>query len=144
MKDLEKKIHKFLKDRNWHKPIPADLAKSVMIEGAELLEHFQWENLTLDELKKNKEKLEEIKGEVADVLIYTIQLSVLLGFDTEKVVMAKLAKIGNKYPVEIFWSDKGSFDTQKKYPAKIIHQVKQGSSKDDLYWKIKKEYRKNK
>ncbi len=115
MKEIERKVYKYLKDRNWHNPIPADLAKSIMIEGAELLEHFQWENLTIDELKKNKEKLEEIKGEIADVLIYTIQLSVLLGFDTEKVIKNKLIKTSKKYPVDVFSSKKGYFDTQKKY-----------------------------
>lgn len=126
MKDLEKKIYKHLKDRNWHNLRPADLAKSIMIEGAELLELFQWENLSLEEIKKNKEKIEEIKGELADVLVYAIEMSVLLGLDTKKIIHKKLAHV------------------QKKYPAKLMRDSKEEPGTESLYWKIKKEYRKNK
>ena len=86
MKELESKIYQYLKDRDWDNLRPSDLAKSIMIEGAELLELFQWENFSLAKVKSNKEKLEEIKGELADVLIYAIEMSVLLGMDTKKVI----------------------------------------------------------
>ena len=83
MKPLEAKIHKYLKDRNWHNLRPVDVAKSIMIEGAELLELFQWENRTLEEVKQgSKEHKAEIRKELADVLLYAIELSVLMGFDT--------------------------------------------------------------
>jgi hypothetical protein len=42
--ELGKKIDKFDSDRKWIGLDPSDLAKSIMIEGAELLEHFQWDN----------------------------------------------------------------------------------------------------
>ena len=126
MKDLEKKIYKHLKDRNWHNLRPVDLAKSIMIEGAELLENFQWDNLSLEEVKKDKEKIEEIKGEIADVMIYAIEMSVLLGLNTGKIINEKLARVA------------------KKYPAKLMRQAKQEPGTESLYWKIKKEYRKNK
>ncbi|MFZ2072671.1 MAG: MazG-like family protein [Minisyncoccia bacterium] len=126
MKSLEKEISKYLKDRHWDDLCPADLAKSIMIEGAELLELFQWENLSLEEVKKNKEKIEEIKKELADVIIYGLEMSVLFGFDTKKIVLKKLAHIN------------------KKYPAKLMREVKKGEKKDNAhYYKIKKEYRKN-
>ena len=89
MKELEQRIYKYLKVRNWHNLLPADLAKSIMIEGAELLELFQWQNLPLEAVKADKEKLEEIKKELADVLIYSLQMSVLLGLDTEKIIRTK-------------------------------------------------------
>jgi len=85
MKDLENKVYTHLKARKWDNLRPVDLAKSIMIEGAELLELFQWENLSLEEIKKNKEKISEIKKELADVLIYCLEMSVLLGLDTEKL-----------------------------------------------------------
>ena len=91
MKELENKIHQFLKDRQWDNLRPSDLAKSIMIEGAELLELFQWENFSLKEVRSDKEKLTEIKKELADVLIYTIQISVLLGFNTKKIIVEKLS-----------------------------------------------------
>ncbi len=124
MKEFEKKLYAYLKARNWHQLRPADLAKSVMIEGAELLELFQWENQTLNEVKANKEKMEEIKKELADVLIYATELSILLGFDTEKIMRSKLAAAEKKYPAKLMKSNPG------KEPGT-----------DTIYWKIKKEHR---
>lgn len=127
MKDLENKIRKHLKDRGWDHLRPSDLAKSIMIEGAELLELFQWENVSLDGVKKDAEKIEEIKSELADVLIYAIEMSVLLDLDTEKIIRKKLVHV------------------QRKYPAKLMRANKdQEPGTESLYWKIKKEYRKKK
>ncbi|OGI18973.1 MAG: hypothetical protein A3J06_04580 [Candidatus Moranbacteria bacterium RIFCSPLOWO2_02_FULL_48_19] len=126
MKDLEKKILQHLKARKWDNLRPSDVAKSIMIEGAELLEIFQWENLELAEVKKNKEKMEAVKNELADVLIYCIEMAVLLGLDTEKIIRTKLSFV------------------QKKYPAKLM---KKNTSKEpgteSTYWRIKKKYRKH-
>lgn len=98
-----------------------------MIEGAELLEIFQWENLSLEEIKKDKEKIAQIKEELADVLIYAMELSVLLDLDTEKIIKSKLSAV------------------QKKYPAKLMkNSTSKGGSSDSEYWRIKKEYRLNK
>ncbi|OGZ72269.1 MAG: hypothetical protein A2908_03965 [Candidatus Staskawiczbacteria bacterium RIFCSPLOWO2_01_FULL_38_12b] len=124
MKELESKIYQYLKDRDWDNLRPSDLAKSIMIEGAELLELFQWENFSLAKVKSNKEKLEEIKGELADVLIYAIEMSVLLGMDTKKVIYDKLLHVEKKYPVSLVKNKK--------------HDVKSASN----YYRIKKEYRK--
>ncbi len=127
MRELEKTTHKYLKERGWDHLLPGDIAKSIMIEGAELLECFQWENPTLEKVRGNKEKIEEIKKELADVLIYALELAVLLKLDTKKIVEEKLAHSAKKYPAHLM----------KKHAKK-----KSGSGKDSLYWKIKKEYRK--
>ena len=82
MKQLEADIYNHLKERNWHNLRPSDLAKSIMIEGAELLELFQWENRALEEVRGDQEKVEAIKKELADVLLYCIEMSVLLELDT--------------------------------------------------------------
>lgn len=124
MKDLETKILKHLQARKWDTLRPGDLAKSIMIEGAELLEVFQWENPELAVVKKDKVKLEAIKKELADVLIYCIELSALLGLDTEKIIRKKLALAA------------------KKYPAKLMRNRTEEPGTESLYWKIKKEYRK--
>ena len=71
MKKYEKHVRKYLEERDWDKLRPADLAKSISIEAAELLELFQWTNQSLAEVKKDKEKLEKIKHELADVLNFT-------------------------------------------------------------------------
>lgn len=128
MKDLEKRIKKHLEERGWDNLRPADIAKSIMIEGSELLELFQWENLTLDKVKENRNKVEEIKKELADVLIYCIEMAVLLGIDTKDAIIKKLDQAAKKYPAELMRQN------AKK---------ESGSGEDSTYWKIKKEYRKN-
>lgn len=124
MKALEEKILKYLKARKWDKPRPGDLAKSIMLEGAELLEVFQWDNPELEAVKKDKVRVEAIKKELADVLIYCIELSVLLGLDTEKVIRKKLSL------------------ASKKYPAKLMYDRTDEPGTESLYWKIKQEHRK--
>ncbi len=123
MKKFEVKILKYLKSRGWDNLKPGDLAKSVAIESGELLELFQWDNLDLEEIKKDKGKMEQISKELADVMIYCFDLSVLLGLDTEKILNKKLSLIS------------------KKYPAKLMKNRAKKVGSEDLYWKIKKEYR---
>ncbi len=124
MKELERRILKHLKERNWDDLRPVDIAKSIIIGGGELLELFQWENLSLEEIRRNKTKLEEIKNELADVLIYAIEMSVLLNFDTDKIIRKKLAYVA------------------RKYPAKLMRSRKKEPGTESAYWRIKKEYRK--
>lgn len=123
MKDLENKIAKFLKDRQWDDLRPADLAKSIMIEGAELLELFQWENLSLADIRKDQKKKEEIAHELADVFIYALQMSVLLKFDTKKIISRKLAY------------------ASRKYPAKLMRRRQQEPGTESRYWQIKQAHR---
>ncbi len=125
MKKYEDEIRQYLEERNWHKLRPGDLAKSIAIESAELLELFQWTNQSLDEVKKDKEKMEHIKKELADVLTYCLDMSVLLEFDTGQIILDKLEKIKLKYPAHFF---KGRGE-----------DIEAGS--EEIYWKIKKEHR---
>lgn len=126
MKDHEKQIKEYLEERGWTDLRPADIAKSISIEAAELLELFQWTNQSLDETKKDKKKVEQIKKELADVIIYCLDMSVLMGFDTGEIVLGKLKEVKKKYPAHLFKN------RNKKVDA--------GS--EDIYWKIKKEHRK--
>lgn len=126
MKKFSEKIKKYLKERGWDNLLPSDIAKSISIEAAELLENFQWENLSKEELKKDKEKVEDIKKELADVLIYCFEMAFLLDIDIEKAANKKLALASKKYPKSLF---------NKKSMENI-------SGVHDKYWKIKKEYRK--
>lgn len=125
MKKYEGEIRQYLEERNWHNLRPGDLAKSICIESAELLELFQWTNQSLEEVKKDKEKMEQIKKELADVLTYCLDMSVLLEFDTGQIVLDKLEKIKAKYPAHLF---KGRSE-----------EIEAGS--EEIYWKIKKEHR---
>ncbi|WP_253905605.1 nucleotide pyrophosphohydrolase [Bacillus sp. THAF10] len=75
---------------------PKDLAISISIEAAELLEDFQWIS-SEEALNANKENLRE---DIADVLIYSLMLCSDLGLDVREIVEEKILKNGRKYPVE--------------------------------------------
>ena len=96
------KIKKFRDDRDWKKfHNPKDMAEGIVIEASELLELFLWK--TQEESKKyvkDKENLEEIADEIADILYFTIELADDLGIDIEKAVLNKLKKSEKKYPIE--------------------------------------------
>ena len=82
---------KFQRERDWKQfHTPENLAKSISIEAAELLEHFQW----------NKEyDREEVLDELADVLTYCYFMADALDADVEEIILNKLEKTAEKYPV---------------------------------------------
>ena len=98
--ELTEKITRFRDDRDWlqfhnHK----DMALSLMLEAAEVLEHFQWKSI--EECKKHaKEHREEIADELADVAMYLFELADNLGINLPEAIGVKLAKNTVKYPVE--------------------------------------------
>ena len=98
MKHIEDQVRTYLEERGWAQLRPANLAKSIMIEGAELLELFQWDNLTAEEIRNDPEKMKEIKKELADVMVYCLDMAVVLNLDTEKIIKEKMDHIIAKYP----------------------------------------------
>ena len=117
MKELQNDIRTYLKERNWDQLRPGDVVKSISIEAAELLEHFQWENPELESFKKDSQQIEEVRNELADVFIYCLDLAVLLDIDAEEAIREKLEKVKKKYPAEMFQNisrDPGTEDIYKK------------------------------
>ena len=99
-----KRIRNFTLDRDWDQfHSPANLAKSISIEANELLECFQWDEEHFD--------LEEVKEELADVLVYCRNMLDKLGLDEDDIVNAKMSKNENKYPVN---KAKGKADKYNK------------------------------
>ncbi|KMK95644.1 nucleotide pyrophosphohydrolase [Rossellomorea marisflavi] len=97
IQQLMNKIDQFRDDRNWRpNHNPKDLAISISIEAAELLEDFQW--VTSEEALE--ENTENIREEIADILIYSLTLCSELGFDVKEIVEEKIVKNGLKYPVK--------------------------------------------
>lgn len=93
MNDIIEKVIKFRNDRGWESnDKPENLAKSIIIEAAELLENYQWGPDHAD--------IENVKEEIADVLIYAIAMAYDLGFDIEKIIDEKLIKNEVKYPLK--------------------------------------------
>ncbi len=89
--ELKKRIDKFNKDRDWDQfHSPSNLAKSISIEAGELLECYQW-NENAD--------IEEVKEELADVMNYCIQLSMVLDVDIIDIMNKKMDKTEKKYPI---------------------------------------------
>ena len=89
LKDLEAKMHAFVTSKGWYDTdspkaqTPRNLAASLAIEAAEVLEHFQW--------RDDVENREELAGELADVALYLLQLASVTGIDLETAVLDKLA-----------------------------------------------------
>lgn len=87
------RIRKFSDDRDWEQfHSPANLAKSIVIEAAELLECFQWSDEGYD--------MQHVKEELADVLVYSQNLLDRLGLDADEIVNMKMSQNEEKYPVE--------------------------------------------
>ena len=94
------KIRAFRDTRDWMQfHNPKNLAISINLEAAELLEHFQWKSMEESEAHA-KAARDEISEEIADVAIYLFELADNLGVDLLAAVNAKLAKNEAKYPIE--------------------------------------------
>lgn len=91
MKKILDEIIKFRDNRGWRDhDTPSSLAKSIIIEAAELLENYQWED--------SKPDVENVKEELADVLIYALAMVSDLGLDPEQIIREKMEKNKIKYP----------------------------------------------
>ncbi|MBI3620066.1 nucleotide pyrophosphohydrolase [Candidatus Roizmanbacteria bacterium] len=99
--DIYSKIKKFIKEREWEKfHNPKDMAEAIVIEASELLELFLWKDpAAIQKMLKEKQYETEIREEVADILIYTLQLVDLMGYDIKEIVEEKMKKNERKYPV---------------------------------------------
>ncbi|MGO2747293.1 nucleotide pyrophosphohydrolase [Microbacterium sp.] len=86
-------LRAFVAERDWDQfHSPENLAKSISIEAAELLELYQW-NATPDQTR--------VEEELADVITYCIHLANKIGVDLDDIVMRKLESTAKKYPVEL-------------------------------------------
>ena len=99
----------------------ADIAKSIMIEGAELLGLFRWKNHTVEEITMDPSIKLNMQKEIADVIIYAIELAIHLDINVSEVIKLKIKH------------------NAKKYPALKIKDSKSG---DDFYMNQKMKYRK--
>lgn len=93
MEKTIKRINKFTKDRNWDQFHSGEnLTKSIVIESAELLELFQWQN--------EEKNIDRLKEELADVLIYSIMLAEKYNLDIKEIINNKITENEKKYPVK--------------------------------------------
>ena len=99
IKRLTDKIKKFRDERDWlqfhnHK----DMALSLMLEAAELLEHFQWKSIKEVEAHARTHK-NQLADELADISMYLFEMADNMGIDLAQAMEKKLIKNAKKYPV---------------------------------------------
>ena len=88
LKELESRMHAFVAGKGWYRPdspkpqTPRNLAISLELEAAEVMEHFQW--------REDARAADALAGELADVALYLIQLASISGIDLEQAILAKL------------------------------------------------------
>lgn len=99
IQELKDLIARFSEERGWERHhTPKNLALSISIEAAELLEHFQWEEY-------HKEDKEAIAAELADILAYVFNFASVMDIDVATAYRKKLKKIEQKYPTKLFNKD---------------------------------------
>jgi NTP pyrophosphatase (non-canonical NTP hydrolase) len=110
MKSLQETIKRFSQERGWmDNAMPANYAKSIVIEAAELLELFQWAHPNAEQLRQDSKTFVEVKRELADVFIYAFNLANVLGVDAEEIVNEKLKLNAKKYPSKILLADPSAY-----------------------------------
>ena len=104
------KVLSFRDDRNWKQfHNPKDLAISISLEAAELLEVFQWSASDT----KCEDKLDKIKEELADVLNYCILMADACDLDMDEIICEKVKRNNEKYPVEQAYGNKEKYTELK-------------------------------
>ncbi len=90
LKELEERMHDFVASKGWYdaetpkEQTPRNLAISLAVEAAEILEHFQWRGEIVDK--------QAFAGELADVALYLLQLSSVSGVNLEEAILDKLTE----------------------------------------------------
>lgn len=99
--EIINELRKLVNERDWSQfHTPENLAKSISIEAAELLECYQW----------GEGDHAQIKAELADVLTYCFLLADKLNLDVEQIVLEKLEQTKTKYPVEKSFGKSTKYD----------------------------------
>jgi dCTP diphosphatase len=100
LEELTVTLRKFSAERDWDKfHTPKNLAMALMVEAAEIAEHFQWTDAS-DAQELSAEKRHEVALEIGDTLIYLLRLADRLGIDMVEAAWAKMEINAARYPVE--------------------------------------------
>ncbi|MCJ0765662.1 nucleotide pyrophosphohydrolase [Variovorax terrae] len=101
IQQLIQRLQQFADARDWGQfHSPKNLASALIVEAGELLEHFQWMSESQSR-ELNEEKKQQVAYEMADVLLYLIQLSSALNIDLLTAAKKKMALNEQKYPVDL-------------------------------------------
>jgi NTP pyrophosphatase (non-canonical NTP hydrolase) len=98
--ELKAKLQQFVDDRDWAQfHSPKNLAMAMIVEAAELVEHFQWDTET-ESRELSGEKRAQVSHELADTFVYLLRISQVLDIDLIEAAHEKITLNGKKYPVE--------------------------------------------
>jgi dCTP diphosphatase len=113
LEDLKERIRRFADDRDWDQfHTPKNLAMALIVEAAEMVEHFQW--LTGEESQAlPADKKLEVEAELADILIYLVRIADKLDIDLHRAAVEKLQRNAEKYPAE---KVRGKSSKYSEYP----------------------------
>ncbi len=102
--NLKKAVREFIHKRDWEKfHNPKDLAESICIEAAELLQIFQWTKPKNGErIKSDPSSLKRIREELADVVLYCLSMANTLDLDLSDTVLNKIERNKKKYPADLY------------------------------------------
>lgn len=98
--DLRARLNAFVRERDWEQfHSPKNLAMAMIVEAAELVEHFQW--MTEEQSRSlAPEKREQVAQEIADTFVYLLRMAEVLGIDLIAAANAKIDLNAKKYPAE--------------------------------------------
>ncbi|NVM46661.1 MAG: nucleotide pyrophosphohydrolase [Candidatus Lokiarchaeota archaeon] len=100
---FKNEVQKFVKDRNWTKfHTPKNLIQALSIEVSELSEIFLFKDISLGTIKDDKQLLENISDEIADVFIYLLSLVNSINLDLTSAFSKKMEKNKDKYSIDEF------------------------------------------
>jgi NTP pyrophosphatase (non-canonical NTP hydrolase) len=99
---LKQLVADFVAERDWQRyHVPKHLVMSIMIEAAELMEHFQWVGVeSVEDVKADEARMQQVREEISDVLAYTLSLANALEIDISSAYAAKMKKNATKYPAD--------------------------------------------
>lgn len=100
LENLRSRLQTFVQERDWTQfHSPKNLAMALIVEAAELVEHFQW--MTEQEsLEISAEKREQVAHEIADTFVYLLRIADVLGIDLITAANAKIDINAKKYPAD--------------------------------------------
>lgn len=100
LEELRRKINTFVEEREWAQfHSPKNLAMAMIVEAAELVEHFQW-NTEAESRVLTDVKREQVGHELADTFVYLLRLAEVLEIDLLAAANSKIALNAQKYPVD--------------------------------------------
>ena len=124
LQELKSRIHNFHVKRQWDKEDPKDIALSLALEAAEVLELFQWK--TGEEVGQDNQAVRELGDELIDVIWYVVMMASQVGIDLEEAFERKYAINQKRWPEELFEPGVTQEEREKHY-QKAKRQVGKGS-----------------